>query len=88
MRKSLLFAMIACAGLCSCNKEKLSERIYNQGINVIPAPEQIAQGSGTFVLDKDASIGISHDSLQPVASFYAQKMRASTGFGLPTGPSV
>ena len=83
MRKSLLFAMIACAGLCSCNKEKLSERIYNQGINVIPAPEQIAQGSGTFVLDKDASIGISHDSLQPVASFYAQKMRASTGFGLP-----
>ena len=82
-RKSLLFAMIACAGLCSCNKEKLSERIYNQGINVIPAPEQIAQGSGTFVLDKDASIGISHDSLQPVVSFYAQKMRASTGFGLP-----
>ena len=83
MRRSLLFAMIACAGLCSCNKEKLSERIYNQGINVIPAPEQIAQGSGTFVLGKDASIGISHDSLQPVASFYAQKMRASTGFGLP-----
>lgn len=39
MRKTLLYVMLACMGLCSCHTERLSERIYNKGVNVIPAPE-------------------------------------------------
>ena len=66
-----------------CHTERLSERIYNKGINVIPAPELMEQGKGMFVLDEDVTIGVSHDSILPVASFYAQKMRVSTGYGLP-----
>ena len=83
MRKTLLYVMLACMGLCSCHTERLSERIYNKGVNVIPAPELVEQGKGMFVLDEDVTIGVSHDSILPVASFYAQKMRVSTGYGLP-----
>lgn len=91
MRKTLLYVMLACMGLCSCHTERLSERIYNKGVNVIPAPELVEQGRGMFVLDEDVTIGVSHDSILPVASFYAQKMRVSTGYGLPleeSGESV
>lgn len=83
MKKGLLYAMIICMELYGCGQEKLSERVYNEGINLIPAPACIEQGEGAFVLNRSTDIYVSHDSLRTVASFYAQKMRTATGYELP-----
>lgn len=83
MKKGLLYVMTVCMGLYGCGQEKLSERVYNEGINLIPAPACIEQGEGAFVLNRGTDICVSHDSLRTVASFYAQKMRTATGYELP-----
>lgn len=76
----LALVLASCAG-----KENLSEKPYNQGINLIPVPEKLVEKEGLFELDKQTQLVISHDSLTQVADFYAEKMRSSTGFPMTVG---
>lgn len=68
--------------------EVLPGRTYNNGINIIPVPAEIVPGNGTFTLDRSTTICAADDSLNSTATFYAKKMRASTGFQLPVINSV
>lgn len=81
MHKYIIITCI-CILMCGCNEKILSEKIYNQGINVIPLPQNMVKGNGNFILDKDTRITISHDSISNIADFYVQKIKASTGFCL------
>lgn len=72
-----------CTFLCGCSVENiLSEKEYNQGINVLPLPQNINVGSGRFIISKSTQITISDDSLGQVADSYARKMQASTGMNV------
>ena len=69
--------------LCSCSKTNLSEQIYNQGLNVLPLPNQLEMAQGNFALSNQTVIYVSDPSVKSVATFYAEKMKASTGFNFP-----
>lgn len=80
--------LIATFTLCSCQLKDLAQESYNQGINLIPAPANLTQGHGVFELNHHTTLSLSADSLHQVASFYADKLRASTGFPLPIVQTV
>lgn len=82
MKIQLLFLVGVSLSWFSCQKQDLSTHVYNQGINLIPTPETIIEGRGSFELNKQTQLVISHDSLSPIAEFYAAKMRHSTGYPL------
>ena len=83
MNSRNLILTCVCTFLCGCSVENiLSEKEYNQGINVLPLPQNINVGSGRFIISKSTQITISDDSLGQVADFYARKMQASTGMNV------
>lgn len=67
---------------CTNNNINLLEKEYNKGINILPSPQNIVQRSGKFVFCENTRIVISDDSLNQVASFYAQKIQRSTGLNI------
>lgn len=78
--------VIAALSLLSCTQ---SQRIYNEGINIIPTPVEmeLAEGEG-FVLDKSTVIVADGDLQQEVARFFAEKVLKSTGYKLKTVSEV
>ena len=66
--------------LVGCSEENLSERIYNQGNNLLPVPATVQSGTGLFVLDNQTCFVASNPEARKVAHFYAEKLRRSTGF--------
>ncbi|MDO5572085.1 MAG: family 20 glycosylhydrolase [Bacteroidales bacterium] len=81
MKKIHALAIAAMAGtlFSSCN-EKAQTASYNEGINIIPAPQSLVQTDGTFSLKKNNTISVSNEEVKKVGDFFASKMSRSTGY--------
>ena len=80
-----LFACVAlfCAIFTACNEQPASQQAsYNQGINIIPKPQNLTEEEGFFRLNKNTAFVTSDTDAQKVAEFFATKANRSTGFNL------
>ncbi len=60
---------------------------YNKGINIIPIPLQLKETQqAPFNLTLDTTISASGEQAEVIAQFFAEKLRASTGFPLKVMP--
>lgn len=74
-----LYAMTSCAGTPG------EVKVYNQGINVIPAPQSLVQHDGYFKLANGTSFGATSPEAKTIAEFFAAKMRTATGYNIQVG---
>ena len=74
-----LYAMTSCAGAPG------EVKAYNQGINVIPAPQSLVQHDGYFKLGNGTSFGATSPEAKTIAEFFAAKMRTATGYNVQVG---
>ena len=68
--------------MSSCGTDNVSDKVYNQGINLIPAPVSLQQQEGKFTLTSNAIFKINNAEAGKVAAFFANKLKTSTGFNL------
>ena len=84
MKKTLKLVCLALAMgfMTSCGNQSVSDKVYNQGINMTPAPVSLQQQEGKFELTKSAVFKINGTEAGKVAAFFANKLKTSTGFEL------
>jgi hexosaminidase len=80
---SFLAALVLFAACHSNSDIQLVQSIYNEGIHIIPQPAYLEQHDGVFVLNRKIKIVATTENIYPVAAYFAQKMRTSTGFEIP-----
>lgn len=79
-----LLLLVFTLGLVACSESTSQELpAYDQGINVIPLPLEISEGDGQFEFGKNSKILIADTKIEPIAQFFAEKLRRSTGYKLP-----
>lgn len=78
-----LFVVCSMTMCISCSSSSDLDKTYNQGINIIPAPQNLQVNQGQFVLNKNTHFYVSSEKAQRVAEFFYQKLRKSTGLSLP-----
>ncbi len=66
--------------LAACDAPQGEVKSYNQGINVIPAPQSLAQHNGYFRLGNGTVFGATTPEAQTIAQFFAAKMKTATGY--------
>lgn len=84
--KKLLATICAGVSLCllaACSEPQGEVKSYNQGINVIPAPQSLVQHDGFFHLGKGAAIAAAEPEAKTVAAFFAAKIQTATGYNVP-----
>ena len=86
--KNLLGSLLLTGMLVACSSENLSERVYNQGNNLLPIPVSVQKGIGNFVLNNQTTFYVSSTEAEKVADFYADKLRKSTGFNFDKSDTV
>lgn len=74
---TLAFVMSSCGG-----PEAPVQKVYNEGINVTPIPLELKQNEGSFELTKSVVFAVNDPSLDKVASYFAAKIKNSTGYDL------
>ncbi|MDR1500508.1 MAG: family 20 glycosylhydrolase [Tannerellaceae bacterium] len=76
-----LFALCAILALIlsSCGGAT-EDKVYNQGINIIPAPLSLVANEGVFMLGKNTSFYAPSPEGKTVAEFFAAKLKLSTGY--------
>ena len=84
MKKTLKLVCMALAMgfITSCGSQSVSDKSYNQGINLIPAPVSLQQLDGKFNLTSSTTFQASTEESKVVADFFAKKLKTSTGFDL------
>ena len=84
MKKTLKLVCMALAMgfITSCGSQSVSDKSYNQGINLIPAPVSLQQLDGKFNLTSSTTFQASTEESKAVADFFAKKLKTSTGFDL------
>ena len=80
--KALLGGFLLGGLLASCANENLSERVYNQGANLLPVPASVQMSAGRFLLNNQTCVVANNPEVKTVAAFYAEKLRQSTGYAL------
>ena len=68
--------------ITSCSTQSVSDKAYNQGINLIPAPVSLQQQEGRFTLTSNSAFKAASPEAKSVADFFAKKLKTSTGFNL------
>ena len=79
---STLCAGVALTFLASCGGQQGEVKSYNEGINIIPMPQNLVQNQGVFKLSSGTSFGATTDEAKTVAEFFAAKMRNATGYNI------
>lgn len=79
---STLCAGVALTFLASCGGQQGEVKPYNEGINIIPMPQNLVQNQGVFKLSSGTSFGVTTDEAKTVAEFFAAKMRNATGYNI------
>ena len=79
---STLCAGVALTFLASCGGQQGEVKPYNEGINIIPMPQNLVQNQGVFKLSSGTSFGATTDEAKTVAEFFAAKMRNATGYNI------
>ena len=84
MKRNLitLYLALAMGLITSCSTQSVSDKVYNQGINLIPAPVSLQQYDGKFTLTSSTSFQVADEESKTVATFFANKLKTSTGFDL------
>jgi len=83
MKRLLPLISLAAIMLVSCGgQEKIVEKPYNQGINITPMPLELTQKEETFNLSKAVVFVTADDAVEKVASYFASKIKNSTGYNL------
>ena len=84
MKKTLKLVCMALAMgfMTSCGTESVSDKVYNQGINLIPTPVSLTQQEGKFEITSSTTFKASTPEAKGVAEFFANKLKTSTGFNL------
>ena len=84
MKRNLtsLFMALFLGFMTSCGTQSVSDKVYNQGINLIPAPLSMQQQDGKFTLTSGTTFKASSEEAKSVAEFFVKKLKASTGFDL------
>lgn len=59
-------------------------KVYNEGINITPIPLELKQNEGSFTLNSNTTFGVNNPELEKVTSFFANKIKGSTGYDLKT----
>lgn len=67
---------------CSGEKIELNEKVYNQGINITPRPQQLTAKAGKFTLSSNTVFVSTTEECDQVAKFFQAKIKLSTGFNL------
>ncbi|MDL2255412.1 family 20 glycosylhydrolase [Parabacteroides sp. OttesenSCG-928-K15] len=83
--KKLISMLCAGALLClmgSCGEMTTTPKAYNQGINIIPAPQSLSQGEGNFKLTKNTQIYASTAEAKVVGEYFLSKINRSTGYNV------
>lgn len=80
-------ALVVAVGLalygCKPSASMEEPKPYNEGIHVIPQPVELTQtAEGVITLTKDFKFIASGEELTKVASFFAEKIRTSTGYSM------
>lgn len=80
---SIILGMFAFATLfVSCEAEKVVKS-YNQGVNIIPQPQNVTLSEGEFTLKRGAKFVTGGNAeLDAVANYFIAKIKNSTGFEL------
>ncbi len=78
-------AGIALCLLASCNEPPKETKSYNQGINVIPAPQSLVQHDGFFRLGNGTAFAVKDPGAKTVADFFAAKIKSATGYDVRVG---
>ena len=78
-------AGIALCLLASCNEPPKETKSYNQGINVIPAPQSLVQHDGFFRLGNGTAFAVKDPDAKTVADFFAAKIKSATGYDVRVG---
>lgn len=84
LKKLIPVCTIALALLvASCGStETPVQKPYNEGINVTPIPLELKQNEGSFELTRSVVFAVNDPSLDKVASYFAAKIKNSTGYDL------
>lgn len=77
-----LFALALLCGACSNDAVQLTEKVYNQGINITPRPQQVVENEGKFILNSNTVFATEDQDLEKIAKFFAAKIKRSTGYEL------
>ncbi len=83
IKKSLaILCAIVSLGLMTACSGQGEIKSYNEGINIIPMPQELVAGEGSFTLTGDAAIAATTPEAKTVAEFFAAKMSTSTGYSI------
>ena len=84
-----LFSLMAAYIFTSCGDMSTNapEKEYNKGINIIPKPQTLVQGEGTFRINGKTCFYASTPEAGTVASFFASKITRSTGNAMAVNDS-
>ncbi|MDR1258895.1 MAG: family 20 glycosylhydrolase [Tannerellaceae bacterium] len=78
----IVCALCALVVLSSCHCGTAEEKVYNQGINIIPAPLSLVNNEGVFTVNKNTTFYASSPEGRTVAEFFAARLNLSTGYRL------
>ena len=79
----LVCMALAMGFMTSCGPQaSVSDKVYNQGINLIPTPVSLQQQEGKFELTSSATFKAATPEAKGVAQFFVNKLKTSTGFDL------
>ena len=78
--KKFLAVLLLGGLITSCSEENLSERLYNQGDNLLPVPASVQKNAGHFVLNDQTRMCANTPEAMKVVQFYAEKLRQATGY--------
>ena len=81
-----LFILSVLVSLFSCQQKK--DKLYNEGVNIIPVPAHMELSKGSFKLTPDFSIVATDSSSKKVALFFASKIQKSTGYTVPVADKL
>jgi hexosaminidase len=82
VRSTCLVILISTGLLYTGNIYGITQKQYNRGINITPAPLELKQHSGKFLVTNDTKFVTGNDSLAKIAEFFIAKINIATGYNL------
>ncbi|MFI3295279.1 MAG: family 20 glycosylhydrolase [Rikenellaceae bacterium] len=83
-KKTYLLSLLSAAVLAVSCSPKLENKVYNEGINIIPVPLEVTQNDATqsFTLTSDTKVVVASPDFAAPANYFISKVKQSTGFNL------
>lgn len=79
---SICAGTVAATMLMSCAGSPDGAKSYNEGINIIPMPQDMVVNEGGFSLSRNTVIGAAEPDVKSVAEYFAGKISGATGYDI------